>query len=95
MKKLIKLGCACEKHDLVESEYRTSVVGKDITEGRNADVDIIQCKLCQRIWLKYSIHFDNSPEKNRWFKGIISKKEVATMKPEEAIEYIENLEWYV
>lgn len=89
MKKLPKLGCACEKHDLIESEYRTSIVGTDFTDGKNAEVSIIQCRLCQRIWLKYTL------ESDRWFKGIIAKKEVAEMKPENAVEYLENLPWYI
>lgn len=89
MKKLPKLGCACEKHDLIVSEYRTSIVGTDFTDGKNAEVSIIQCRLCQRIWLKYTL------ESDRWFKGIIAKKEVAEMKPENAVEYLENLPWYI
>lgn len=89
MKKLPKLGCACEQHDLIESEYRTSIVGTDFADGKNAEVSIIQCRLCQRIWLKYTIELD------RWFKGIIAKKEVADMKPENAVEYLENLPWYI
>ncbi|OBW41182.1 hypothetical protein AB670_02404 [Chryseobacterium sp. MOF25P] len=89
MKKLPKLGCACEKHDLIESEYRTSIVGTDFTDGKNAEVSIIQCRLCQRIWLKYTL------ESDRWYKGIIAKKEVIGMKPENAIEYLENLPWYI
>lgn len=89
MKKLPKLGCTCEKHDLIESEYRTSIVGTDFTDGKNAEVSIIQCRLCQRIWLKYTL------ESDRWFKGIIAKKEVAEMKPENAVEYLENLPWYI
>lgn len=79
----------------MESEYRTSIVGTDSTDGRNAEVSIIQCRLCQRIWLKYSVENSNSTEQNRWFKGIIAKKEVAEMKPENAVEYLENLPWYV
>jgi len=95
MKKLLKLGCACEKHDLIESEYRTSNIGTDFTDGRNAEVSIIQCKLCQRIWLKYSIETENFPELGRWYKGIIAKKEVAGMRPENALQHLENLEWYL
>ena len=95
MKKLPKLGCACEKHDLIESEYRTSNVGTDLTENRNAEVSVIQCRLCQRIWLKYSVESEDFPNLNRWFKGIIAKKEVAGMKPENTVDYLENLEWYI
>lgn len=95
MKKLPKLGCACEKHDLIESEYRTSSVGTDHKDGRNAEVSVIQCRLCQRIWLKYDILFKDSPQSRRWYKGIIAKKEVAGMKPENAMQHLENLEWYI
>ncbi|WP_445430350.1 hypothetical protein [Chryseobacterium indoltheticum] len=95
MKKLPKLGCACEKHDLSESEYRTSIVGTDFTSDKYAEVSIIQCRLCQRIWLKYTVESEISPELSRWFKGIIAKKEVAEMKPENAIEYLKNLPWYI
>lgn len=95
MKKLPKLGCACEKHDLSKSEYRTSIVGTDSTNDVNAEVSIIQCRLCQRIWLNYTVEFTNSQESGRWYKGIIAKKEVAEMKPENAIEYLENLPWYI
>ncbi len=75
MKKLPKLGCACEKHDLSVSEYRTSIVGTDFTNDKNAEVSIIQCRLCQRIWLNYAVEFPDSQESGRWFKGIIAKKE--------------------
>ncbi|WP_144282228.1 hypothetical protein [Chryseobacterium echinoideorum] len=95
MKKLTKLGCACEKHDLTESEYRTSTVGIDSSNNTNAKVSIIQCRLCQRIWLKYEIESPDDPKSSRWYKGIIAKKEVAVMKPEKAVEYLENLEWYI
>lgn len=95
MKILPKLSCACEKHDLIESEYRTSIVGTDSTNDKNAEVSIIQCKLCQRIWLKYSVESEKYPELSKWFKGIIAKKEVAEMKPENAVEYLENLSWYI
>lgn len=95
MKKLPKLGCACEKHDLTESEYRTSSVGKDDKEDRNAEVSVIQCRLCQRIWIKYDVEFPNSSEAGRWFKGIIAKKDVAGIKPEAAVPHLENLEWYI
>lgn len=95
MKKLPKLGCACEKHDLSKSEYRTSIVGTDFTNDKNAEVSIIQCRLCQRIWLNYAVESQTSPEVSRWFKGIIAKKEVAEMKPENAVEYLENLPWYI
>lgn len=95
MKKLSKLGCVCEKHNLVASEYRISRLGMDHTQNRNAEVSIFQCRLCQRIWLNYSVEYENYPNSSRWFKGIISKKEVTQLKPENAVFYLETLEWYI
>ncbi|MCD1116925.1 hypothetical protein [Chryseobacterium turcicum] len=95
MKKLPKLGCACEKAVLTPSEYRSSEVGKDKTNGRNADVEIIQCRLCQRIWINYVIESAENSESKNWYKGIVAKKDVTQVTPENAIEYIEKQEWYI
>lgn len=95
MNKIQKLGCVCEKPELSHTDYRTSNIGTDKTNGRMAEVSILQCKLCQRIWLKYLVEFESFTKSGRWYKGIIAKKDVAGMKPENAVEYLENLDWYI
>nr|WP_314491581.1 hypothetical protein [uncultured Chryseobacterium sp.] len=95
MKKIPRLGCGCEKATQSPSDYRTSIIGTDSTHNRNADVSIVQCKLCQRIWILYTLESEDSPQSGRWFKGIVSKKYLSTITPENAIEYLENLDWYI
>lgn len=95
MKKIPKLGCVCEKPALSHTDYRSSELGIDHTNNRYAEVSILQCKLCQRIWVKYLVEYEHHPRSGRWYKGIIAKKDVAGMKPENAVEHLENLDWYL
>lgn len=95
MNKIQKLGCACEKPTSNYTEYRSSALGIDHTDGRNAEVSVQQCKLCQRIWIHYCIEFENAPQSERWYKGIVSKKDRPQISPENAVEFLESLDWYV
>ena len=93
--KIPKIGCACEKPDSNYTEYRSSELGIDPTNGRYAEVSIQQCKLCQRIWICYFVEFESFPKSGRWYKGIVSKKDRPHITPENAVEFLESLEWYV
>ncbi|WP_131724377.1 hypothetical protein [Chryseobacterium indologenes] len=95
MTKIPQIGCACEKPTSDYTEYRSSELGIDHTNGRHGEVTIQQCKLCQRIWIHYCIEFENSSNSGRWYKGIVSKKDRTQITPENALEHLENLEWYV
>lgn len=95
MNKIPKIGCACERPDSDYTEYRSSELGIDHTEGRNGEVTIQQCKLCQRIWIHYFVENENLSQSGRWYKGIVSKKDRSQITPENALEYLESLEWYV
>lgn len=90
-----KLGCACEKPTASYTEFKTSALGIDQAHGKNAEVSIQQCKLCQRIWIRYAFNADSTPESGKWYKGMVSKKDRPQITPENALEYIEGLEWYV
>ncbi len=97
MEKILKLGCACEKPDSHYTEFRSSQLGTDHTGSRKAEVSIQQCKLCQRIWIVYTVPVQTGDEHGtlRWFKGIVSKKDRPHITPENALEHLESLEWYV
>lgn len=95
MKKIQKLGCLCEKPELNHTDYRSSEVGTVQTNGKKIDVSILQCKLCQRIWIKYCVEFENSPDSGRWYKGIITKKDVTGATVENALDHLENMDWYL
>lgn len=95
MIKIQKIGCSCEKPTSNYTEYRSSGLSTDHTNGRYAEVSIQQCKLCQRIWIHYLVEFEHYSKSGRWYKGIVSKKDRPNITPENAVEYLESLEWYV
>jgi hypothetical protein len=95
MNKIAQIGCACEKPTSNYTEYRSSELGIDHTNGRHAEVSIQQCKLCQRIWIHYFVEFESFSKSGRWYKGIVSKKDRSQITPENAVEFLESLEWYV
>lgn len=95
MEKILKLGCACEKPDSGYTEFRSSVLGTDNTSSRNAEVSFQQCKLCQRIWVVYTVQSGDASYAVAWYKGIVSKKDRPHITPEKALDHLENLEWYV
>lgn len=95
MKKIPKLGCACEKPPFSQHDFRNSALGTDHTNGRHAEVSIFQCKLCQRIWIQYLLEYEHSSNAGRWYRGIVSKKERPAITPENTVNYLESLEWYL
>ncbi|MFN4364045.1 hypothetical protein [Chryseobacterium hispalense] len=95
MIKIQKLGCACEKPTSTYTEFRSSELGIDKTNGRFTEVSIQQCKLCQRIWIRYFVEYESFSKSGRWYKGIVSKKDRPQITPENAVEYLESLDWYV
>ena len=95
MIKIQKLGCACEKPTSSYTEFRTSELGTDQTPGIHAEVSIQQCKLCQRIWICYAVKPEGNAPAVRWYKGIVSKKDRPQITSENALAYLESVEWYV
>lgn len=97
MEKILKLGCACEKPGSGYTEFRSSTIGTDHTGSRHAEVSTQQCKLCQRIWIVYTVPVQTGDQQGTiwWFKGIVSKKDRPYITPENALEHLESLEWYV
>lgn len=95
MKVIPQIGCACEKPDFNYTEFRSSELGIDNTKGRYGEVSIQQCKLCQRIWIQYFVEYEHYSKSGRWYKGVVSKKDRPHITPENAVEYLESLEWYV
>ncbi len=95
MEKILKLGCACEKPDSSYTEFRSSVLGTGHNGSSDAEVSLQQCKLCQRIWIVYTVNSGGEPTTGSWYKGIVSKKNRPHITPENALRHLESLEWYV
>ena len=69
-------------------------IGCDLTDSRYGDVDLYECGHCGRHWLNYSVEYEGYTQSGRWFSGLISREKAATMQPEEAVGYLESIEWY-
>jgi hypothetical protein len=63
-------------------------VGIDETEGRFADVDLVRCTRCRRLWLRYAVEYEAFTASGRWAKAVIDEPTAAKMTPEEAPGYI-------
>lgn len=88
------LSCTC----LNDGPYRRETVrylGMDKTEGRYADVTVFRCSACGRLWLHYHVEYEHMRASGRWAMGLIDEAKVATIKPEEAADYLGGLEWYI
>jgi hypothetical protein len=86
--------CSCLKLPIDYSNFTSSYLGVDHTNGRYADISVEQCKLCNRKWLRYFVEYESFSKSGRWYLGIISDEDLLEMTPENSIAYIENLDWY-
>ncbi|MCA0358927.1 MAG: hypothetical protein LCH78_19110 [Proteobacteria bacterium] len=55
-------GCACEQGSARFTQFDTKPLGCDETEGRFADVTLNRCRACHRLWLRYLVEYEGSPQ---------------------------------
>ena len=87
-------------HCLVEGPRHPAVVkerfvGIDTTEGRYADVSLMRCKRCQRLWLRYQLEYEAFSRSGRWAEAPIDEQAAATMVPESAAGFLESAEFHI
>ncbi len=70
-------------------------VGRDETNGRFADVDVIRCDLCGQLWIKYLVEYEGFTASGRWGKALIDEARAITITPEEVPAYIEEAPWFI
>jgi hypothetical protein len=88
--------CACvevgPRHpDLI----RERDLGRDETDGRYADVDLIRCALCRRLWLRHQVEYEAFTRSGRWAEALIDEATAATMTPEAADRFIQMAPWRI
>lgn len=69
-------------------------LGSDETDGRFGEVYIWECTDCNTLWLRYFLDYHWHRASGRWFRGLITAETAATLKAEEAIDYLNTLDWY-
>jgi hypothetical protein len=67
----------------------------DITEGRYADVAILECRLCGQLWLRYFVEYESFSRSGRWGRGRIDEITASTIQPHEGPSYLAQLPSYL
>jgi hypothetical protein len=70
-------------------------LGRDETDGRSADVEVMQCGKCSRLWLHYQVEYEAFSRSGRWAVALIDEDTANGMKPEEAAGFIDEQDWYI
>jgi hypothetical protein len=65
-------------------------LGVDDTEGRFADVTLVRCALCRRLWLRHFYEIEGFSRSGRWAEALIDDVTAATITPRGALKFIET-----
>ena len=88
--------CECLNKPMHFDQYeQINFIGIDRTNGRFGEVTLKQCRLCGRYWLHYHVEYEGFTKSGRFFMGVITKEDANKLSPEDAIPYLEQLDWYL
>jgi hypothetical protein len=65
-------------------------LGTDMTDGRYADVAVLECRECGLLWLRYSVEYEGFSKSGRWARGNIGRPEAEAITPELAVQHLET-----
>jgi hypothetical protein len=88
--------CAClldgpQKPDVIDETY----VGCDKTSGRFADVSLLRCSRCRRLWLRYAVEYEAFSRSGRWAEAPVTDAEADAMTPEAAAAFLDRAEFCI
>lgn len=86
--------CPCSSPDRAFAADREDV-GVDETNGRFGQVALLRCRSCARLWLDYHVAYEGFTGSGRWFRGVISEEQAATLQPATAAAVLSALEWHL
>jgi hypothetical protein len=69
-------------------------VGVDETDGRFADVTVLRCTQCRRLWLRYHVEYEAFTAGGRWCEAVIDEATATTITPEAAPAYLAAVPWH-
>lgn len=87
--------CVCRTPPLNYKDYTIVTLGVDTTNGRFADVTIQTCLHCGTKWLNYLVQFEAFTGSGRWYRAVVTEKELTTMTPENAVAFLEHVPFYM
>jgi hypothetical protein len=85
--------CHCMMPPFDRRDFASRPVGVDETAGRFAEVSIETCPACGRHWLHYLVEYEGISRSGRWYRGLISEEVARTVRPEIALEVLQDLAW--
>ena|SRR5690348_11426761 len=83
--------CPCLDAETHFCGFEKKAIGVDDHYG---EVTVWTCKKCGRTWLHYFIEYEYLTAAGRMFTGLISPGTAATLKPENAVDLFEKVDWY-
>ena len=86
--------CKCLSLRFREADFDSTFVGTDSQECRYGEVSVHRCTGCGRVWLHYHVEYESFTGSGRCFRGLISESDLAALKPENAIQILESLDWH-
>jgi hypothetical protein len=88
--------CPCIDHGPRSPDARDErFVGVDETDGRFAEVRLIRCVRCTRLYLRYLVEYESFPGSGRWAAAPIGDADPARITPETAADFIAAAPWMV
>lgn len=75
-------------------DYDTVSLGVDETNGRCGEVTVETCKTCGSVWLRYFVEYESFSESGRWYRGLVTRNLIQSLKPEEAPALLSSLPSY-
>jgi hypothetical protein len=81
----------CSESEKVPHELEKRVVGSDSNYG---EVTVLRCTRCGRCWLHYFIEYEYLTAAGRWLEGEISPKIARSLKPDDAVQLFDKMEWF-
>lgn len=82
--------CGCELRPDLEKEP-VRAVGSD---DHFADIEILRCPRCERLWLRYFYENEAFALSGRWFMGEVSPHYALAISPSDARKHLESLPDY-
>ena len=90
-----KADCACTRPQGRAELKPWRDLDWDTTDGRFADVTILECQNCGRLWLRYFVEYEAFSRSGRWAMGEIDPETAMIIRPEEASQYLAGLPYYI
>ncbi len=89
--------CECQHEGLWHySKFEEKPLGRDSGSFTDfADVSLLKCKACGRLWLHVLVEQEHLTAAGRWARAIISEDDAKTMSPDRARQHLDAAPWYI